>query len=437
MEAQAARAGPTRWRAERTLPVAGAALGAGTVAYGLIATAAGTELGTPLPPFLAEWDPRVGPLAPLAVALLAAGAALAPRLQLPSVSAPRFVAAASILGLALRLTLAAARDGVAGWYAVYEVPNLEAANEYLPALPAFEFGLRFFLDTFAEIGTSLTVNAVGHPPGLLVVLHLLGIESAQAMAALTIVGGALSVPLAYLLARRLLDERRARMATLLYVFAPSAMLYGATSADALYATLALLVALLLVARERVGQTFGAATFALVSFFSYANLAVGAWATIVAAGRDGPARAVKLAALCAAALGAFYGGLHLATGYDPVGALVSVESVYREGVASGRPYAFWLVGSPVAFLAALGLPTAWYALRSAGAGSAAAIGVVAVLAVAAVLGFTKAETERIYLFIVPLACVAAASSLPERRLRPVLAVLAAQALAAELLLETIW
>ena len=424
-------------RGERTVPLAGAAVAAATVAYGLIATAGGTELGTPLPPFLARWDPRVGPLAAAAAALLAAGAAMAPRLQRPSVSAPRFAAATLVLALALRLALAAARDGVTGWYAVYDVPNFEAASEYLPALPAFELGLRFFLDTFAEIGTSLPVNAVGHPPGLLVVLHVLGIESAEAMAALTILGGALSVPLAYLLARRLLDETRARNATLLYLFAPSAMLYGATSADALYATLALLAALVLVHRTRFARALGAAAFALVSFFSYANLAVGAWAAIVVARRDGTATAVRLAALCAAALVALYGALHLATGYDPVGALASAESVYREGVASGRPYAFWLPGAPVAFLVALGLPTAWYSLRSAGAGNAPAVALLAVLAVAAVLGFTKAETERIYLFIVPLVCVAAAASLPTRRLRPVLAVLAAQALAAELLLETIW
>jgi hypothetical protein len=55
----------------------------------------------------------------------------------------------------------------------------------------------------------------------------------------------------------------------------------------------------------------------------------------------------------------------------------------------------------------------------------------------VLGFTKAETERIYLFLVPLACVAAATALPERYLTPVLAALAVQALASELLLFTVW
>jgi hypothetical protein len=61
----------------------------------------------------------------------------------------------------------------------------------------------------------------------------------------------------------------------------------------------------------------------------------------------------------------------------------------------------------------------------------------VIATAALLGFTKAETERIYLFLVPLACVAAAVALHERRLPLVLGALAAQALLTELLLYTVW
>jgi methylthioxylose transferase len=423
--------------AGRVVPLAGAALAAGTVAYGLLATASGAELGTPLPPFLSDWAPRAGPLALPAAALLAAGVLLAPRLRALTISPARFAAAAFALGLALRVALATARDGVPGLYAVYELPNFEAASEYLPALPALDLGVRLFLDTFAEVGTSLPVHVVGHPPGLLLALHWLGIDTAEGMAALTIGAGALSVPLAYLLARSLLDEGRARTATLLYVFAPSALLYGATSADALYATVALLAAVPLVARRSAIRGLGPPAFAVASFFSYANLAVGAWAAIVAASRDGLARAAALAAGCAVVLAAFYGLLHLATGYDPLGVLRATEAVYREGIASSRPYAFWLFGSPAAFLVALGLPTAWFALRAAGEGFAPALALVVVIALAAVLGFTKAETERIYLFLVPLACVAAAAALPERRLPATLCALGAQALASELLLETIW
>jgi hypothetical protein len=47
-------------------------------------------------------------------------------------------------------------------------------------------------------------------------------------------------------------------------------------------------------------------------------------------------------------------------------------------------------------------------------AAAAIALAAVLAVAAIAGFTNAQTERIWLFLVPFACSAAAPLLENRR-----------------------
>jgi hypothetical protein len=423
------------------LPAAVFAVGAATIAYGFAARAAGTELGASLAPFLWDWRPRVTPHALPAAAFLALGVAFAPRLLRTRVTPAAFAGSALALGLALRLALGSAR-GVDGLWAVFQLGNHEAASEYLPALPAFDFGTRFFLDTFAQVGSSLPVHAIGHPPGVLLVVHWLGIDGARGLAALTIGAGALTIPLAYLLGRRLLDERRARVATLLYVFAPSAVLYGATSADALYATVALLAAVPLAAagtqRAPGGRlALGAVALAVASFFSYANLAIGAWATVLAERRVGLRRAALVAISCGLALVAFYAGLWLATGYDAIGVVRATETVYREGIASRRPYAFWVFGSPTAFLGALGLPIAWLALRSAGAQFAPALALVIVVAVAAVLGFTKAETERIYQFLVPIACIAAAASLPERRLPAVLAALAVQTLAVELLVYTVW
>ena len=424
------------------VPVAGFAVAAATVAYGFVARANGTELGASLAPFLWDWRPRVHALALPAVALLAAGASLAPRLRSPAVRPWAFAGCTLALGLALRLALGSARAGADGLWAVYQLGNHEAAREYLPALPALDFGARFFLDTFAEIGTSLPVHAIGHPPGLLLALHWLGIDGPRGMAALTIGAGALAIPLTYLLARDLLDEQRARTAVLLYVFAPSALLYGTTSADALYATLALSAAIPLAlagrrAPARGALPLGAGMLALASFFSYANLAIGVWATLLAERRSGLRRAVVVAVACGAALTFFYASLAFATGYDPVGVLRATESVYREGIASRRPYAFWAFGSPVAFLVALGLPIAWFALRSAGARDAPAVALAAVIVTAALLGFSKAETERIYQFLVPLACIAAATTLPAHRLGLALGALAVQALAIELLLYTVW
>jgi hypothetical protein len=61
----------------------------------------------------------------------------------------------------------------------------------------------------------------------------------------------------------------------------------------------------------------------------------------------------------------------------------------------------------------------------------------VIAVAAGGGFTKAETERIWLFLVPLVCVAAGPELARSRLQIVLAALAAQALIVSILAGTVW
>ncbi len=430
-------------RAELGVPLAGFALGAGTIAYGFAARAQGNTLGASLAPFLWDWRPVVRPSAIPAVVVLASGATLAPRLARASFGPAAFAAQALILGLALRVALGAARGGLDGLWAVFQLGNHEAASEYLPALPAFDFGTRTFLDSFAEVGTSLPVHAIGHPPGLLLAMHWLGVDGPRGLAALTIGIGALAVPLTYLLARSLLDETRARTATLLYVFAPSALLYGATSADALYATVAVAAAipLALATRSRHAPRgalpAGAVALAVAAFFSYATLALGAWSTLLAARTAGLARAVALAMACGVALVAFYGLLYLVSGYDPLGVLHATETVYREGIAGDRPYAFWVFGSPVAFLGAVGLPIAWFALRSAGAGQAHAQSLLAVLVVAAILGFTKAETERIYQFLVPLACIAAAFTLPRPRLQPVLLLLAAQALAVELLMYTVW
>jgi hypothetical protein len=124
-----------------------------------------------------------------------------------------------------------------------------------------------------------------------------------------------------------------------------------------------------------------------------------------------------------------------TGFDPIGTLGATEEVYRRGIASIRPYWYWLLGSPAAFLLVLGLPILWYALRALAARQTVAVAIFGVLTIAAVMGFTKAETERIWLFFAPFVCLAAAASpLP---LRPVLAALAVQALAYELVVDTLW
>jgi methylthioxylose transferase len=169
------------------------------------------------------------------------------------------------------------------------------------------------------------------------------------------------------------------------------------------------------------------------------LAVGAWAALLVLRRERFRRALLLAVGCGAALVAVHGVVAATTGFDPIGTIRATEAVYRSGVASMRPYWYWVLGSPVGFLLVLGIPITWFALRGLVAGSPEAIAIFGVLAFAAVAGFTKAETERIWLFFAPYVCLAAAPVLAGRRsgLGLVLAALAAQALVHELLFDTVW
>ena len=420
--------------------MAGVALvAAATIVVGAVLVLAGRDIGAPLPPTLFRFRPELSLFALPAAALLALGVPVARRVSRLSVAPGTFVLAAVGLTLVLRLALNAARNGPSDWWIFFDPGFGQGTVEYLSALPALDFGVPLFLDRFAEIATALPVHAAGHPPGLLSVVGLLGIETAPAFAALIVAVGALCTPLVYLLARELLaDEGSARAATLLFVFAPSALLYGASAADALYATLGALAALALVSRPRLVRHLGGpAALALATFFSYANLAVGAFGALVVWLRDGRRAALRLGAAAAAGLVVFYLAMFALFGYDIVGALGATADVYRVSIARIRPYWYFLTGSPVAWLLAMGIPIAIYWLRAITAREAAALALAAVVVIAAIGGFTKAETERIWLFLVPFACVAAAAVLPRRRLVPVLGALAAQAFLMQVLLGTVW
>jgi hypothetical protein len=220
-------------------------------------------------------------------------------------------------------------------------------------------------------------------------------------------------------------------------FSPTVLIIGVSSADALYGTLALAaVGALLAARPAV-RALGPPLLAVASFFSPALVAIGLWAFLVRARRREWAAAARLALGCVVALVAFYVLLRILTGFDLLATLQAIDGDYRRGVATVRPYPFWVFGSPAAFLVALGIPVAWLAVRALGRGDPSAAALAAVIVISSVLGYTKAETERIWVFLVPLACLAAATELPRRRLRLVLVALTVQALLAELLLNTVW
>jgi hypothetical protein len=403
---------------------------AAAVVLGLGIRASGHRLGTALPPFVMGWLPAVSWWAALAVGVAATAVAAAPAaLRLRPAA---FAAALYVSALALSLAINAARAGPVEWTWVFR-GSFEALNEYLPGLPALSYGTRFFLDRFAELVPALPPNVSAHPPGLIVALHLLALTTPARLAALCIGCAAAVAPLTYALARRLLSDREARIAGLLAAACPCLLLFGTTSADAVYAALGTAAAALLAARSSRARAAGAALLGVAALFSWLLLAIGAWAALLAWLRAGPRAAAVTAAACAVAVVAVQAALAGVYGYDALGTLAATHAVYLQSPARIRPYAFWVVGSPAAWATMVGPPIvcAATALRAPAARATAVV-----IAIAAVSGYTKAETERIWLPFVPLICVAAAEA-GIGRLRAVLAVLLAQAIAIEVLFYTVW
>lgn len=427
-----------------------------TVVVGYFWGARRDAYGTATPPFVFGWVPAIDPWAAVAVVVLGATAVLGPRLLSPRV--PSAAVAPALFGLALAagLSLSAARTGTHGWWAIFDLGDqgsFEAINEYLPGLPTLHDGVGNYLDRFAETVPSQTVNVAGHPPGPLLLMHVLGIDTAQGLAALCIAGAALCAPLTYAIARVVAQppavvgpvggpradrgETVARTAGLVAAVTPVLLLDGFTSFDAVFAAIGAAAAALLLSRRPAALATGAVVFGIATIFSWALLGVGAAVALAVLVRDGWRRAVVVSAIAGAG---FLGiNLLLATGwgYDPVGTLRATEEVYRNSVSTVRPYRFWLFGSPVAWGLLVGPVVIAAAVRAAMRRSPVAVAILGVVVIAALAGFTKAETERIWLIFVPLACVAAAPLLTRTRLPLVLGALAAQALALQLLVDTVW
>jgi methylthioxylose transferase len=453
-EPEASHPGPAgRGRWEHHVLLLLAVVAFWTVVVGYVEGARKDAYGTATPPFVFGWVPEIDPWAAVAVVVLGAVAVLGPRLLSPRVPSAAVAPALFVMALAAGLSLSAARTGTHGWWAIFDLGDkgsFEAINEYLPGLPLLHDGVGNYLDRFAETVPSQTVNVAGHPPGPLLLMHALGIDTAQGLAALCIVGAALCAPLTYAIARVVgrpsasgpdgADDAResaARTAGLVAVVTPVMLLDGFTSFDAVFAAIGAAAAALLLSRRPVALAAGAVVFGIATIFSWALLGVGAAVAIAVLFRDGWRRAVVVAGIAGAGFLGINLLLAIGWGYDPVGTLRATEEVYRSSVATVRPYRFWLFGSPVAWGLLVGPVVIAAAVRAAMRRSPVAIAILGVVVIAALAGFTKAETERIWLIFVPLVCVAAAPLLTRRRLPLVLGALAAQALALQLLVDTVW
>jgi hypothetical protein len=412
------------------------AIVAGTIAAGyLLRTHYHRKLGAPNAPMY--WFTRIDATwwAFLAALVLAASAWVAPHLlRMPR---RRFLWCAAALALATRVALNMSRYGPRELALPLTGP--EAPHEYLPSVALFTADPIGYLRHFPFlVATKLPIHAAGHPPGptvLLGAMQAVWLGGPWPEAIMILVVGAATVYPVYLLGRELSGELDSRLAVLAWLFAPNVLLMSATSMDAVFAFAGTVLAVLILRVRAVAAGFMAAA---ASFLSYALLAVPVWAVATLLLRHrAPRSLLRPAAEAAAVALGCYLLLWLATGYDPHAAYLATRHAYSVGVSRDRPQRFWFFGDLATFLLGLGIPGVILWSRALERRDAAAVALALVLVIAAGSGYAKAEVERIWLFLVPLAAVSIGPLLRQARLRPVLLAMAAQALLVEVLFGTTW
>ncbi|MET8148641.1 hypothetical protein ACIBSW_35415 [Actinoplanes sp. NPDC049668] len=418
----------------------------GGCALGLIALAAvvGAALylaGHPMratsAPFTAVWLPHAGPGTPLA--LTVAGLVVWHGQRLASVlSWRRLMVAGYGTAAAWILSLALAdgwQRGLAG--------RLVTDDEYLSEVggvadvPAMMRGFAGRILDFQP--DSWTTHVSGHPPGALLVfvgLDRVGLGGGAWAALVCVAVGASTAVAVPVTIRALGDEGAARAAVPFLVLFPGAIWIG-VSADGLFAGVtATGVALLAVALTRGQVRTGIAAGALLVFGLYLSygltlIVVPALAVVFLAWRAGSLAwrtiGAAIGAGAAVAVAFTLAGFWWFDGYR----LVVVR--YYQGIASDRPYAYW-VWADLALVVACAGPVAAVILRRAVVRAVPAAsprrprtspslepvvllplaGLVAILA-ADLSGLSKAEVERIWLpFAVWLPAGAALLPSPTRR-----------------------
>ena len=410
---------------------------------GAVLRLSGRRVGAGAAPVFANWLPHLGLGTPAALAVAAAvvwqGPRLAATLRWRTLLAAGYATAVAwALGLAL---VDGWQRGLAG--------RLITRHEYLSEVagvadvPAM---LRGFTGRILDLQPdSWTTHVAGHPPGALLVfvaLDRIGLGGGGWAALACVLAGAsiaLSVPATV---RALRDEAAARAVVPFAVLFPGAVWIGA-SADGLFAGVtAAGVALMAVAARRplvavaarrgAGAAAGVAGGVLLGFGAYLSYGLVLMLPVVLVVTGRHLRGLLYVAIGAIAVAACF----TAAGFWWLDGYHLVVQRYYQGIASDRPYGYW-VWANLALIGACAGPAAGVIVRRAVATrQLLPLAALAAMLAADVSGLSKAEVERIWLpFTVWL--VAGASLIPARDRRPWLAVQAATALLLNHLLLTTW
>jgi hypothetical protein len=277
-----------------------------------------------------------------------------------------------------------------------------------------------------------------HPPGLVLLLAAAddaGLRSTVFETVLAFLGAATASVAALVVLDDVAGRGAARRALPFVVVAPAAVWHA--NADALYAGLAL-VAVALIVRSTAAPTqrrvmcgvAGGAVFGVALLMTYGVALLAVPVAVVAVTRRRLQPVIVAAGATAVIL-----LLPALWGYSWVAGLSATKDAYDTTVARFRPYSYFVVANIVVFATAIGpaIVVAVTRLRDHSARLVVGAGLV-VVALADITGLSKAETERIWQPFIPLALLAGAAFVRQRRW---LAVQAATAVALAVCLRSPW
>ncbi|SFB48253.1 hypothetical protein SAMN05216266_113115 [Amycolatopsis marina] len=391
----------------------------------------GVVIFAPAPPLFGHWLPHVGPGTPLALlvafAVIGWGPALAAKLPWHGALSLSYLAA-------LCWTLALAL--VDGWTRGF-THRLDHPTEYLHEVPGIT-DIPAMVQTFADRilqgrPDSWTTHVSGHPPGATLVfvwLDRLGLSGGTAASWACVLVGCLVAVAVPVTVRALGSPAAARAMLPFAVLFPGAV-WIAVSADALFAgvTASAIAVLALSGRAFAERARSAIPLAVIAgvllgfgiFLSYGLVLLGVLAlAVVLASRSGRALAWALVGALSVVAAFALAGFWWLDGYHLV-----VERYYQ-GIASERPFAYWVWANVACLAIAVGPAVVVAMRRGIGAGArtpirrwdgALVLGGAALLMIVAadVSGLSKAEVERIWLpFTVWLLPLTALLPPPTRR-----------------------
>jgi len=375
-----------------------------------------------------------------------------------------------VCGTVLHLLVAMIDGGPEAISATFRRWDYEYFGDVPFVLNPIQF-LRDYVDLMAH-PRALSMHSRVHPPGPVLMLWFITLFTGRDPLAASMGSVAVSnltiVPLYYFV-RRVFGDKAALYSVLLYLFAPTVVMFTATSVDTFFCLFTAgslcFFAAAMERDSRLSAALAGLSFALAILMSFNIGILGLFFAVVGvkylANRENRAKTFQCLAIMAGVFILFH-VLAFGVGYNVFDCFAQASAQLRTDVINQdlytprAPYIIWRLGTPIAVLFFAGIPVAglfalWIRrgisgnnpLSTVRDGAAYYFGFLATLIVFDLLYFGRGEGERAWVFLLPFIITPAGALMAHRIAKPdavllwTLGVTFVQTFVMEALLFTYW